>query len=383
MTSSRKQLIALLKPYRLRIVLLLLLATGSNLLNLYLPQLFQRGIDDYSAGQLQSDKLLTAFLSVTLFIFCFATLQNVLQALLAETAARDLRQQLADSISEQSYARLQSHGSERILTHLTSDIDAIKLFISQALVSILSAVVLLLGAATLLLRTHFWLATSVLLTLPLIGGLFFYVFSRIRKLFRQAQAAIDRLNRIINQSILGAALVRVLDSATAEVEKFKEANATARELGLLILKHFAALIPWVGFIAGVGNLILLLLGGHYVIRGDLSLGQFTAFNTYLAMLIFPLMILGFMSNLIARSAAAYGRIAPLLYASPDLQEGGLTELEHATLRCENLSIMLQQKPVLKGVQLEIPAGQRTGIIGPTAAGKSTLLHLILKYPQQR
>ncbi|HEY9839001.1 MAG TPA: ABC transporter ATP-binding protein [Candidatus Obscuribacterales bacterium] len=381
-TRSPGKLIGLLKPYRHLIGLLLVLAALSNGLNLLLPRLIQQGIDSYLHQHpvvLASDYLLNLswpFLAVSLLIFVCAYLQSLVQTWAAERVGRDLRQQLANQMSEQSFPKIQELTPAKLLTFLTSDIEAIKLFVSMAIPSIASSLILIFGASTLLLLTHWLLALAVLLTLPMIGTLFFRVFSRVRVLFSKSQEAIDRLNRVINESILGSALIRVLNTQHLENEKFLAANAAARDNGLLILRQFAGLIPWVTFIAGLGTLILLVLGGRFVIEGHLSLGQFTAFNAYLGLLIFPVLILGFMSNLIARASASYGRISALLHTVVPPHAGSDASLLRGEIVAEGLSISLGQKPVLCDVSFRVAAGSRTAIIGPTAAGKSTLLYLL-------
>ncbi|MEZ0371949.1 MAG: ABC transporter ATP-binding protein [Candidatus Sericytochromatia bacterium] len=381
-TRSPGKLIGLLKPYRHLIGLLLVLAALSNGLNLLLPRLIQQGIDSYLHQHpvvLASDYLLNLswpFLAVSLLIFVCAYLQSLVQTWAAERVGRDLRQQLANQMSEQSFPKIQELTPAKLLTFLTSDIEAIKLFVSMAIPSIASSLILIFGASTLLLLTHWLLALAVLLTLPMIGTLFFRVFSRVRVLFSKSQEAIDRLNRVINESILGSALIRVLNTQHLENEKFLAANAAARDNGLLILRQFAGLIPWVTFIAGLGTLILLVLGGRFVIEGHLSLGQFTAFNAYLGLLIFPVLILGFMSNLIARASASYGRISALLHTVVPPHAGSNASLLRGEILAEGLSISLGQKPVLCDLSFRVAAGSRTAIIGPTAAGKSTLLYLL-------
>ena len=119
-------------------------------------------------------------------------------------------------------------------------------------------------------------------------------------IFKKSREVIDALNRIINESILGAALIRVLNSQQPENQKFLERNMESRDLGLSIVKLFSVLVPIIMFVSNIAVVIILALGGHFVVAGSLSLGNFAAFNSYLTMLIFPVMMIGFMSNIIAQ-----------------------------------------------------------------------------------
>ena len=124
----------------------------------------------------------------------------------------------------------------------------------------------------------------------------------------RSREVIDWLNKVINESILGSALIRVINSQQLEYEKFLAANTDAKNLGLRILRLFAALIPVISFTANMAALSILVLGGHFVITGSMSLGDFAAFNSYLSLLIFPIIVIGFMSNVIAQASASYERV---------------------------------------------------------------------------
>src|SRR6202043_4237284 len=129
------------------------------------------------------------------------------------------------------------------------------------------------------------------------------------------------LNKVINESILGAALIRLLNSQHYEYEKFLAANTEARDISLSILRLFAGLIPIIVFSTNLATLTILTLGGHFVIQGAMSLGNFTAFNSYLAILIFPVILIGFMSNVMAQAGASYARIGTVLSAPAPMESG--------------------------------------------------------------
>jgi len=192
----------------------------------------------------------------------------------------------------------------------------------------------------------------------------------------QSREVIDWLNKVINESILGSALIRVVNSQIPEYNKFLEANTKARTLGLSILRLFAGLIPVIIFVSNMSQLTILALGGHFVINGSMSLGQFAAFSSYLAMLIFPIIIIGFMSNVIAQATASYQRIGFVLNAPEPPATGTITEKLKGDIELKNVSVLYGQKPALKHVSLSVKAGSRIAIIGPTAAGKTQLLYLL-------
>jgi ATP-binding cassette, subfamily B, bacterial len=370
------KLTGLLKPYRPLIAAIVVLTIAANALTLLVPKLIQRAIDAFVATRAVGSTLIVEFGVIASGIFVLTWLQSVAQTFAAERVARDLRARLVSKLGAQSLAYIQGATTAKLLTNLTSDVDAVKLFVSQAVGSLVASVFLVIGASALLLAINWKLGLTVIAILPIIGVTFQVVLSRVRALFGHAQAAIDRLNKVINESILGAALIRLLDSQTREHAKFTAANTEARAISLRILRLFAWLIPAIIFSTNVGTLSILVLGGRFVIGGSMTLGQFTAFNSYLAILIFPVILIGFMSNVIAQSAASYMRLGMVLAAPPPAPRGTVAADIRGDITVSHLVVAAGDRKTLKDVSFEVKAGTRTAVIGPTAAGKTQLLYAL-------
>jgi ATP-binding cassette, subfamily B, bacterial len=373
---DKPNIFAVLKPYKLMIFSLIVFALLSNAANLVIPKIISHGIDDFSKGSFSYQRIILEFLCAAFIIFVFTFLQGILQTYASEKVARDLRTQLADKISRQSYAFIQEANPSKLLTNLTSDIDSVKLFVSMAIVSLASSLFIIIGASILLISINWRLALLVLSIIPIIGGAFFMVFRQVRVLFKKSREVIDWLNKVINESILGASLVRVLNSQMLEYNKFMDVNTQARNLGMSILKLFATLIPIVVFVGNMASLTILALGGHYVITGSMSLGDFAAFSSYLVILIFPIIIIGFISNFVVQSSVSYGRIHAVLNADETRDTGTITTPLHGQIELLDVSVFYGDKPVLQNVSMELKPGTRTAVIGPTAAGKTQLLYLL-------
>src|SRR5215831_9357311 len=352
------------------------MTVAANSLNLLVPKVIANAIDTYAQQRLVLTTLAVEFFAVALGIFVFSYLQVIVQTYASERVARDMRTKLVEKISAQDHAFIQQVTPAKLLTNLTSDVDAVKTFVSQAIASIISSVFLIIGASILLLAINWKLALGVLAMLPIIGVTFAVVMRKVRKLFRKSQEAIDWLNKVINESILGAALIRLVNSQQFEFEKFIAANTEARTISLSILRLFASLIPVIIFCTNLATLMILTMGGRFVIQGSMSLGDFTAFNSYLAILIFPVIVIGFMSNVIAQASASYGRLSAVLNAPEKKETGTLVADLRGDVAVRNVSVTLGGKDVLKNVSLTAAAGTRTAVIGPTAAGKTQLLYLL-------
>ncbi len=373
-TSS--SVFGLLRPYIWSVVFLALLSIGASGLGLVIPKIISHSIDAYIHKTLVIETIVLKFGVVTLGIFIFTYLQSIVQTFTSERVAKDLRNTIADKIAQQSYAFVERVTPARLLTNLTSDIDSIKIFVGQAVASLVSAGVIIIGTGILLLIINWRLALAVLCIIPIIAGLFFFILSRVRVLMKQSREVIDWLNKVINESVLGSILIRVLNSQGQEFSKFVQANLQAKSIGLQILNMFAALIPVITFVANLGMLVILVLGGHFVIAGSMSLGDFAAFNSYIALLIFPIFVVGIMGSLISQSQASYDRIKEVLDTPQEKQGGTLKKQLQGHIEFQNVDVKYEGKYALKNVSFEVQPHTKIAIIGPTAAGKTQLLHLL-------
>jgi ATP-binding cassette subfamily B protein len=369
-------LFGLLAPYRGWISLLVVLTVISSALGLMVPRIVGKAIDQFTAGHLDLTGALVSLTALTIGAFIAGNLQSVVQIYASEKVARDLRTRLAGVISVQDYASIEALTPARLLTNLTSDVDAIKTFVSMAVASLISSLFLIIATSGLLLWLNWRLALAVLAVLPLIATTFTIVLGRVRKLFGQIQGLIDGLNKVLNENIVGASLVRLLNAQGREFAKFLAVNERTRATSMQILRQFAAMIPIITFLTNVATLTILTLGGHFVMTGAMTLGDFSAFNAYLGILIFPIIVIGFMSNAIGQAQASYFRINKVLTAPPPPIRGEQAGALSGLIEVHDINLAYGDRSVLRDVSFTIQPGTRTAVIGPTAAGKSQLFYLM-------
>jgi ATP-binding cassette subfamily B protein len=375
-SAKKPRIYAMIFGYKKLIGLLSFFTVSASLLGLLIPKIIARAIDSYAQVHTIKEELLWQLAIVTFLVFIFTYGQSVVQSYASEIVARDLRQQFAEKIAQQNYSYVMEASPARLLTNLTSDVDAVKLFVGMAVGNLISSYCLIIGASILLLITNWKLAVLVLLLVSVIWVVRTVIMKKIRKFFMQVQAVIDRLNKVINESILGAALIRVLNTQQPEYNKFMDANTQARSIRLSILKYLSIFIPVITFVSSLSSLLILLLGGHFVITGGMSLGDFSAFNSYIALMIFPIIMIGFMSNIIAQSSASYERFSALLLAEGPKEAGTLPVQLTGPVQLSHVTLRFGEKKVLNDISLLIQPGTRTAIIGPTAAGKTQLLYVL-------
>lgn len=374
--EDRAKLFGILAPYKGFVAMLVLLAMAASSINLAIPKIIASAIDAFTANSFDTRKVVIQFLVAASAIFIMTLLQGVLQTYTAERVARDLRSKIIEKLSIQSFSFIQESNPSKLLTNLTSDMNSVKTFVAQAFVAIISSLFIIIGVTVLMLMINWKLALAVLGIVPIIGFAFFTIFRKARVIFKKSRKVIDALNKVINESILGSALIRVLNSQQPENQKFLEKNMESRNLGLSIVRLFSILVPSIMFVSNLAVVVILALGGHFVVMDTLTIGNFAAFNSYVVMLVFPVMTIGFMSNVIASAMASNDRVQAVLSTPPPRETGTLESDIEGNIELKDVTLTYEEKPVLKDVSFRVKAGSKTAIIGPTAAGKSQLLYLL-------
>ncbi len=383
----------LIKSYYGWAIVVVVLGFASNILSLFVPKLSARVIDsvDFSAlghvGNIATStgyvwpSSLTLLLVLALITLVIAVVQIYLSTYFSEKVALDLRHKLTAKISSQSFGYISDSTPGRLLTIVTSDVDAVKNVISQGLVTLLGAVVTLIGSAILLMTINLRLALYTLSVIPALILVFIFVFGTLGRLFRQSQENLEKINSVINETIVGSALVRVLNSASSEIAKFFNINSKSRDTGLGIVKNISALIPMIVLLSNTATLIIIWFGGRQVISNTLSLGNFSAFFSYSAMFIWPLFVLSFVGTSISRGGVSLKRISDVLDSEVAEDIGDNVSAIVGDIEFKNVSLNYkgengEERTVLKDISFKINAKTKTAIVGPTAAGKTQLFYLM-------
>lgn len=374
--EKNKNLGSFLLRYKYSIAILLIFTLANNGSALIIPRLASSIIDSYTNNTFNQQDVISIFVPIATLIFIFAIVQTALSMVVAEKIGRDLRESIINKVSKQTYTFVNKITPERILTNITSDVNVMKEFISQGVVLIFTAIVLLIGSCIALLSINSQLAIPIILSLPVLFFVFMFIFSKINKFFEISQKNIDKLNQVIGETVVGASLIRVLNSRKEEEGKFRDINGYSRETGIKILTLFATLLPIITFLANLIVLFILFRGGNQVIDGELSYGELIAFNTYVDLLITPIFIIGFVSGTIFRAFTSFGRISEVINSKVDTNDGELDIKISGDIEMSEVELRIEDKLLLNDIKIKIKSNTRTAIIGPTGSGKTQLFNLI-------
>ena len=273
-----------------------------------------------------------------------------------------------------------------LMTRATSDLNAIRMVLSSAVMYTADATVFFGLALTILLRMDTTLTLITLLPYPALAILIRFLGKRLHVRYERIQEAFSTLNTKVQENLSGVRVVKAYTLEASEIEHFQELNQEFVDHNHRQIQLMSFFFPLFRFLPGVSIVVLLWMGGLRVINGEMSLGDFVAFNAYLMMLIRPMITLGFIVNTFERGAASMERIQAILNEKPEIFDDEQVKWDIRDIEGEiefrNLSFAYPDgTPVLKDINLKIERGATLAIVGGTGSGKSTLVNLIPRIRQ--
>lgn len=294
----------------------------------------------------------------------------------------DIRNDLFSRLESQPPSFFQRHRTGDIMARSTNDLNAVRQLLGPAIMYSANTVVFTAAALPFMIRISPKLTLLAFLPLPFASVLVQYFGARIHTRFERIQAMFSDISAMAEENFSGARLIRAFAQEEAQIAAFEEANREYIRRSLLLARLMAMLWPTLEFVLGVSLMITLLVGGREVAQHRISVGQFTSYFVYMVQLTWPMIAIGWVTNLVQRGAASVVRIHDLMTEKPAIDDAAaLPELEAApiagSIEFRNLNFAYTTGPeVLHDLSLEIPAGSSLAITGPTGSGKSTLVSLI-------
>jgi ATP-binding cassette, subfamily B, multidrug efflux pump len=386
--SSLRRLLGFIRPYRVLAVWSLVLLAALVCLDLAIPRLIQRLIDQ---GILAHDRrvvLTTALvmLGISVLGTFIAIGNNSFSVRVGEAVARDLREALFLRIQGYSFGNLDRQKTGLLMVRLTSDVAAIKALIQISLRIGTRAPLMMIGSLVLMISTSRNLALTLLPLLAVTTGLIVFFVARMEPLFRKVQAKLDGLNNVLQENIAGARLVKALVRADFEGTRFAVVNGEMTEQSIRVMKFMAAMMPVLSVCVNIGMVIVVWSGGLQSIRGNLSLGEIVAFANYLLSTMVPLVMMTLLSNTWAAGLVSARRVDEIFDTIPDVRDApgarALPTMAEPRVTFDEVSFAYHgegNEPVLTDVTLQAEPGQTVAILGATGAGKSTLINLIPRF----
>ena len=382
MLESLRPLFPYLARYRQRFWVGFGALVLSQALGASLPLILKKGIDSLSAGSLGSTLLFSAALLV-LVALTKAFFQFWMRWILigiSRDVEYDLRNDLFTHLLRLSPRYYTQNRTGDLMSKLTNDLNAVRNMLGPGIMY--SAYTVATGVATVsvMLYLDAWLTVLALAPLPLISVAVTFFGRKIHDRFEAIQALYSDLTERVRENLAGMRVVRAFSQEKPEQATFDRMNLRFVAMNRQLIWITSSLWPAISLLFALALLLILVLGGRHVLSGQISVGTFAAFNVYLVQLIWPIIALGWVVNVYQRGIASLGRLDMIFAAPPDIDDREVPAQPLTSLRGEiefrDLTFSYNGTPILKNINLHIPAGKTVAIVGATGSGKSTLVNLI-------
>src|SRR5882762_10788723 len=378
--KSLRPLLPYLKKYRRSYVIGTICVFCNNGVWILFPQVIRRAVDDMHMGvtrhKLATYALLLLAVAATKSIFQFLTRWVVIGA--SREIEFDLRNDLFRHLEGLSYSFYQRTRTGDIMARATNALNAVRMLLGPAIMYSANTIVFTAGALAFMLAISPKLTLYAFLPLPVASIVIQYFGRRIHERFERIQAMFSDISARAQENFSGARVVRAYVQEEAEISAFETANQEYITRSLKLVRLMGMLWPTLEFMLGLAVVLVLWIGGGEVLAGRMEIGGFAAFNIYMMQLTFPIIALGWVVNIFQRGTASLIRLNDILHERPDIADKpGSTDREvEGEIEFRNLNFAYDGKPVLRDLNLRIPAGSSMAIVGPTGSGKTTLVNLI-------
>jgi len=373
-----------LKNYKGVIALVLLLTLGNTIGELLLPYLMSLIVDNGVANENITYVLQTGLimLGVALLTFGVRGAAAYYSARTSMAFSRDLRRRIFNKVNRMTFDETEHFGISSLITRNTNDVAKVEQLILMGLRPLSRAPFTFVGGIVMALITDARLTLIILFTLPILGGMLYYVIKVIVPYFPILQGALDRINLLLRQRLSGLKVIRAFSRDKEEEEVFEEANNTYYETGNFVNKIMQTMNPLLTLTLNLGIVAVLLVGSQFIDMGTIQIGQLMAFVQYITQVLSSLIIVTRMMTTLPRSTASISRIKEVI-EYPSRKVGGETSLSGPIRQIEANHLTFNypdaNKPALANIDFSVQAGETLGIIGGTGSGKSTLLKLFLQF----
>jgi len=374
--------------YRGRFALGFVALTGNNAAWVTVPMVLRAAIDAL-AQSLTRERILyyvglLLVVAVIRGICQYATRQVLIG--ISRDIEFDLRNDLFRHLTSLPLAYYQRNRTGDIMARATNDLNAVRMLLGPGIMYTANTVLVMVLAAAIMTRLNGHLTSIVLLPIPLVSFSVFYFGRQIHIRFERIQAMFSELSAATQENLAGVRVVRAYAQESAEIAKFARMNQEYLERNRKLIRIWGIFYPALDVLIGLTLVLVLWIGGRDVLAGQLSLGSYVAFNTYMVQLTWPMIALGWVVNLGQRGAASTARLFEIFEERSEIAEpmfvpedpAPVTEVRGG-IEFRNLTFTYPSggtKPALRGVNLRIQAGKTVAIVGPTGSGKSTLVNLI-------
>jgi ATP-binding cassette subfamily B multidrug efflux pump len=368
--------------YRRRYIIGFVCLLLSQAAGVTVPLIIKRGIDDLTRSVAMGALLVVvgwlAAAALTKAFLFFWTRWILIG--ISRDVEYDLRNDLFTHLMRLSPRYYTEHRTGDLMSKLTNDLNAVRNMVGPGIMYSANTVVVGVATVALMLHLDWRLTLLVLAPLPLVSITVKYLGQMIHERFEKIQAMYSELTERVRENLSGVRVIRAFCQEEAEMASFDRMNREYVEKNKGLIWISSVMWPAMALMFAIAFVLVMVVGGHHVLRGLITVGTFAAFNVYLTYLIWPIIALGWVTNIVQRGLASLGRLMSIFEARPEIDDRAVPAQPVTSLRGEiefrNLRFAYNGQPILRDINLRIPAGKTVAVVGATGSGKSTLVNLI-------
>jgi ATP-binding cassette subfamily B protein len=385
MGPASRRLLPYVLRYRRQFITGLLCVFVTTAIQLLPPWVLKFAVDDLTAGVTREK--LVRYAALIMVIALVGALFRFLMRRILIGASREIEYDIRNDF----FARLQllplgyyqARRTGDLMSRATNDLNAVRQMIGPAVMYTSNTLLVFVVAIAVMLSIDARLTLIALVPLPFVSVSVQYFGRAIHRRFEAIQAQMSELSAVVQENLAGVRVVRAYSQESHEVDRFRQTNEEYVRRNRVLIRLQGLFYPSMTFFLGLGSLLVLWVGGQEVIRGRITLGEFFAFNSYLAMLSWPMIAFGWVTNILQRGMASWGRMLEVMDAVPSIADDHVTEAGRrlaitgaVDIRDLTFTYPGSDQPVLRNVSVQIPAGSTAAFVGGTGSGKTTLISLL-------
>ena len=381
-----KLLTRYLRPYRVQLLIVLVLVTIQALSNLYLPSLnadiINNGVSKGDTGYIIRTG--TYMLLVTFLLGICAIVAVYFGSKVAMSFGRDVRSAVFRKVMSFSQKETNVFGTPSLITRNTNDVQQVQMVLVMAFNIMIMAPIMMVGGIIVALRQDVPLSAILIVVIPLVIVVISSVALRALPMFRSMQKKTDRINQVMRETLSGVRVIRAFVRTDYEEHRFDDANNDLTNTQLRVNRLFAIMIPFLFGIMNLTTVAVVWFGGLRIDSGGMEIGNLSAFLQYVMLILFSVMMAAMIFVMVPRAAAAAERIQQVLDTEAsvcDPETASHVAEPHGLVEFSNVEFHYPgaEEPILCGISFTAKPGQTTAIIGGTGSGKSTLVNLIPRF----
>ena len=393
--GTMRKLIAYLGPYRLTILFVLLLAAGSTVFSIFGPKILGRATTKLFEGLIAQltgtgtvdfagiGRILLTVLGLYALSAALSYAQGWLMTNVAVRVTYQMRRDVFEKIHRMPFRYFDGTQHGEILSRLINDVDTVNQTLNQSLTQMVTSAVTVVGMLAIMFSISWQMTLVAMLVIPLSSGLVTFIIRHSQRFFAQQQADLGRVNGHVEETFGAHIVVKAFNGEEKSLRQFDQYNESLYRVAWKAQFISGILMPMMRFVSNLGYVGVVITGGYLAVRGRIALGDIQAFTQYIRGFTEPITQLANISNVLQQTVAAAERVFEFLEAeeeTPDPEQPVRLEEVDGRVEFQNVHFRyVPDTPVIRGFSARIRPGQKVAIVGPTGAGKTTLVKLLMRF----